>query len=187
MSFPVIALERELSSGLEWINATRLHSLWMPDPRATGGRGNSPPIDSGNEWTIPPLTVSLTSLCSPSTLRLLHMFDAKTYFCLRYRTVYIHSSNTEVDTESALGSSPCTIIRLPEIRSLRALSPTTYNVLIQTHHGKSPPCFSQVGGSLMMAEVITGDNTQTTKLTSRYLLIDHIMHAGNSSTAKIHP
>lgn len=25
----------------------------------------------------------------------------------------------------------------------------------------------------MMAEVITGDNTQTTKLTSRYLLIDH--------------
>lgn len=39
----------------------------------------------------------------------------------------------------------------------------------------------------MMAEVITGDNTQTTKLTSRYLLIDHIMHAGNFSTAKIHP
>lgn len=83
MSFPVIALER---GGLEWINATRLHSLWMPNPRATGGRGNSPPIDSGNEWTIPPLTVSLTSLCSPSTLRLLHMFDAKTYFCLRYCT-----------------------------------------------------------------------------------------------------
>lgn len=117
VSFPVIALERELSSGLEWINATRLHRLWMPNPRATGGRGNSPPIDSGNEWTIPPLTVSLTSLCSPSTLRLLHMFDAKTYFCLRYCTVYTQAI-TEMDTESALGSSPCTIIRLPEIRSL---------------------------------------------------------------------
>lgn len=128
MSFPVIALERELSSGLEWINATRLHSLWMPNPRATGGRGNSPPIDSGNEWTIPPLTVSLTSLCSPSTLRLLHMFDAKTYFCLRYCTVYTQATRRWIPSRH-LEALPAPSLRLPEIRSLRALSPTTYNVL----------------------------------------------------------